>query len=347
MIQDDTLTLNTISSYTEEKRIPYQVTIELLSSCNFQCIHCYIPEHNCAGFSYGKIIEIFEQLRALGTLRLTLTGGEILIRPEILKIIENARNMGFSVSLLSNASLVTEEIASKLASLYINCFSTTIFSLNCKINDYITGVEGSLASVLNGVSLLKKHGIPIEIKTPLMRPNKIEYRGLREFCRENEFRYIVSPMITSKSNGDSSTAELRLNDEEFKIFFQEVELPKHGNFEPVPFDPDKQPCSSIRQLLSIDCQGNVYPCNSFYYKVGNVYDHTLQEIWNDSEQYTRLNSMRNADLKECMKCDVRNFCTRCPGRALLEDGSMITCSSLDKRYALQFAEEYRKRTQGM
>lgn len=153
MIIDDTFSLNTIVKMAHEKRFPYKATIELLSACNFDCIHCYLPEHNNMGLSYDKIVDILNQLRKMGTLVILLTGGEIFLRDDIMDIIRTARRMGFSVSLLSNASLLTERIVEELERLHINSFSTTIFSLDKSINDEITTVEDSLDSILKGVEL--------------------------------------------------------------------------------------------------------------------------------------------------------------------------------------------------
>lgn len=337
MKKDNSLTLNWIAEYANQNRIPYQATIELLSSCNFQCVHCYLPNHNCMGLSFEKVIDIFRQLRELGTMSLTLTGGEIFVRQDILDIIKTARKMGFSVQLLSNASLLTENMADELAKLYISVFSTTVFSLDEDVNDRITGVPGSLKAVLHGLDILEKYGINTEVKTPLMKINRFAYRRLQPFCKEHGFRYMASSIITSRSNGDSSTAALRLDDEDFLTMFNELEAPKFKSYKPTEFKTNDWPCPSIRNKLNIDCHGDVFPCNSFYCKVGNVNEEELKTIWNDSEVYARLNAIRKKDLQDCVHCEIKEYCTRCPGRALLEDKNLYGCSSLDKRFASALA----------
>lgn len=101
----------------------------------------------------------------------------------------------------------------------------------------------------------------------------------------------------------------------------------------IVFNEKNIPCPSIRYSLFIDCEGNVYPCNSWYYKVGNIYESSLKNIWENSEQYKLLNSIRNEDLTECKACEMKDCCTRCPGHAMMEDGNMYGCSSIDRRYA--------------
>ena len=132
-----------------------------------------------------------------------------------------------------------------------------------------------------------------------------------------------------------ATSALRLSDADFAVVLDEIETLLSGSKDSQQhFDCDGLPCPSIRNSISIDCMGNIYPCNSWFYKVGNINETTLADIWNHSEGYRYLNSLRNSDLHECCSCDLRDCCTRCPGNALLEDGDMLKCSTLDRRYAL-------------
>lgn len=342
MTRDDSLSIEQIARYAIKKRIPFQVTIELLNMCNFRCIHCYLPEHNCKGLEFDTVMDIFRQLRELGTFRINLTGGEIFLRKDIMEIIRIAREMGFSVTLLSNASLITDDIAKELAELHIAGFSTTVFSLDEHLNDTITATTNSLSAVMNGANLLKQYGVPVQIKTPLMKMNKFEYRQLIPFCKEHGFQYSSSPVILSKTDGDKSPTSLRMDNSDLLTVLVEA----GEDYSREEYDESELPCPSIRNTLSIDCFGNVFPCNSFYYKVGNIYENNLAYIWNESEAYKRLNAITNADLTQCKKCDIKEFCERCPGKALSEDGDLLGCSSMDRCTALLAKKIYESKQNG-
>lgn len=338
MNNNQVISLNTVAQMAMKNRFPYTATIELLSICNFRCLHCYIPKHDHVGMPYAKVIDLFNQLREMGTLSLVLTGGEIFLRTDIMDIIRAARKMGFSVSLLSNASMLNEGIIQELAELYINSFSTTVFSLDPVINDMITNSVNSLDPLLENILLLRKYNIRTEVKTPLMKYNAFAYRQLIPFCEKHGLRYTPSTLIMPRSNGDKSVSALRLCDDDYAVVFNELGDLLHGdpNLQQ-HFDCNALPCPAIRNSISINCVGDVYPCNSWFYKVGNINETALVDIWNHSEGYRYLNSLRNSDLHECCSCDVRDYCTRCPGNALLEDGDMLKCSTLDKRYALLYS----------
>ncbi len=127
---------------------PISATIELTTLCNWKCKHCYINFHDEKGLSELKVKELLRDLRELGVHQLVLTGGEIFIRKDILRIIKYAKELHFRVNILSNASLITEEVAKELSNLYITDYSLTIFSLDEDIHDNITGVKGSLRAAL-------------------------------------------------------------------------------------------------------------------------------------------------------------------------------------------------------
>lgn len=330
------LSSGSLQEITIEKNIPLRATIELLTECNWKCKHCYIPEHNDSGLNIETITKLLHNLRELGVFCVTFTGGEIFFRKDILEIIEIARSLNFRVDLLSNASMLNEEKIKKLANLYITEFSTSIFSLNSTIHDSITGISGSLEKALNNIFLMDKYNIPIEIKTPLMKENKFEYRELKQFCDKNNFKYQVTTAISSKNDGDTSPVSLRIDNNDAEII-NDIDrmrgIDESEEIKPI-FDFDDYLCKPIMNNIYINCKGDVYPCNSFLYKVGNIFDSSISDIWNNSEELKKIKKMRKKDLPECVNCDLIDFCVRCPGLALSEDKTLYGCSSVDRQIAI-------------
>lgn len=325
---DESFTIESISNLTKQKRIPFSVSIELLTSCNYDCIHCYLPNHNSKGLEKEKVFDILEQLRKIGTLFVTFTGGEILLRDDIIDIIKKARELGLSVSLLSNASLVTDKIAQALGEMYINNFSTTIFSMDSDINDLITTRKGSLYEILHGIELLKKNNVRVIVKTPVLKYNENDIDDVASFCHEKQLQHLFSPSITSKNNGDISPKKLCAGENAYLKYLRESGSLDEKNI----FNMDDCLCEELFNQMFIDSNGNVYPCSSFYYNIGNIYTNTIFDIWNSNNHMELLN-IKKERLTECKNCELLEDCFRCPGRAYTEDNSLFGCSSMDKKYA--------------
>lgn len=327
-------TIVSLGNIACEKNIPLSATIELLTKCNLKCRHCYIPKHDDIGLDTNKIVNLLYDLREVGTLNLVLTGGEIFLRKDIFDIIETARTLHFRVFLISNANLLDEEMISRLAKLHITEFAASVYSLNSCVHDNITKVSGSLDKTLNNLLTMKKYHIPVLIKTPLMKDNYIDYKELKEFCRKNDFEIELTPVITSRNDGDTSPHSLRIDEQDITDIIRETEFNTADNKANITtFNPEDKPCRLIFSSIYIDCKGNTYPCNSYLFKVGNIFENSISEIWNNSQLLKELKRIKKKDLYKCIDCDLKNFCKRCPGLALSEDHDLYGCSSVDKSLA--------------
>lgn len=311
------------------KNIPLCVSIELLTKCNWRCIHCYNSNHDNNGLNYELIEKVLYELRALGTYELTLTGGEIFIRDDALRIIQKARSLFFRVVILSNASLLNEEIVKELSNIGIYEFSTSIYSLNPEIHDRVTGIRGSLTKALENIFLLKEYKIPVKIKTPIMNENIFEYRTVKEYCQKNQFIFQADPYIKAKDDGDMSPVKYRVNNDSLeKIIKETMDVGLAYRF-----NEEVETCRSLLFTLHISCNGDIYPCVNFPYKVGNLLDNSINDIWKNSLDLQTIKNIKNSDLLKCKVCDLRDSCFRCPGIVYIENGDFLGCSTHCKTIA--------------
>ena len=332
------LNLNYFYNLAYLERKPVSAVIELLTECNLRCKHCYIPSHTNKGMSTKKIKSLLYELHAIGVLNISFTGGEIFLHPHIMDFIALARSLHMRVFLLSNGTLLNESIVKSLSELHISEFSTTMFSLDPKVHDFITSQPGSLDILLKNLQLLKKYNINVKIKTPLLDVNAFEYRDIKKYCEKNHFVFKTSLLIFSKTNGDNSPTLLRVKAEKLNTILKELDIPdKQGKNHLYLYE---HPCAALLYTISIDANGNVFPCNSVPYKVGNVFEHSINEIWNESRELKFIQNIKKADLKDCIKCKYKEFCDRCPGVALSETGNILSCEPFAKQLAKIRASNY-------
>ncbi|OWA35303.1 hypothetical protein B9G55_11660 [Saccharibacillus sp. O16] len=319
------LSYNDIYGLADHYNIPLAVTIELNTTCNLRCKHCYIPEHNNVGLSFDEISSMLHQLRALGTFELVFTGGEIFARRDIMDIIRMAREMHFEVILFTNVTLLNPKMINELKELYVTMVSTTIFSLDPEIHDGITKVKNSLHTALKNLQLLKEAGVPVEVKTILLSDNYNSFLELETYCKNEGFRYIATPYVFAKSDQSAEPTKLRMTSEQMEEVMEDVD--RISGFEVREKCSEDYVCPSIKHSLGINAEGMVSPCNAMFMDVGNIRQNSIESIWNSD----KLNAIKNImfkDLNRCTTCEVSKYCVRCAGTALLEDGGLLNPSTL-------------------
>jgi MoaA/NifB/PqqE/SkfB family radical SAM enzyme len=86
-------------SKARSERIPLQAEIEIIATCNFRCVHCYIAPCAERGdeMSLDQARLIFRKLADAGTMVVLLTGGEVLTHKQFREIYLAAKRMGFLV----------------------------------------------------------------------------------------------------------------------------------------------------------------------------------------------------------------------------------------------------------
>ena len=328
--------LESLAKSCQNKDQLFNIMFVLLSQCDQNCIHCYIPEHKQAGLSTDKVKSLIDEARNLGALNVTFTGGEILLRKDLLELIAYARSKYMRVFLMSNGYSLTEEYCKKLGELYISGFSTTIFSMNSDIHDRITQKPGSLHRVLGNIEYLKQYcpGCEITIKTPLMDLNRFEYRDVQKYAESNGFTFRSSPSIFGKTDGDDAPHQLEVNECDLPVIVKETDEINSvllGNI----FKQDGDViCSAGHSNICVNFTGDVWPCNTLTMPVGNVFENTLKEIWNASPKLMEWRRISRKSPDVCGKCQLASKCVRCPGLAYMENNDINGCSTTAKRIAV-------------
>lgn len=221
--------------------------------------------------------------------------------------------MGFEVTLLTNISLLTPDMINKLSKMYISKISATIFSLDENIHDSITNTKGSLKRVIENIKLIKKTNILLDVKTPVMKKNCDDLSRISEFCNINNVKHFVNLDIYEKRNGDQAPLGFEIDRNKKK------ELQRYSHqlkgYEPTPKKRENYFCEAVRRSLMIQVNGNVCVCPQYPHSFGNINSRSINSIWNDSEDLTKLRNLKWGDIDECWSCDKRDYCNRCAEHA--------------------------------
>src|SRR5947207_1591546 len=119
---------------------PLSAYLELTYRCNWRCVFCYNPRHfDRAGLSAAEWIAVLDELRRLGTLTITLTGGEPLAHPEFFEIATAARERAFAIRVFTNGALIDEAAADHLARLDPLVVELSLHGASAATHDAATG----------------------------------------------------------------------------------------------------------------------------------------------------------------------------------------------------------------
>src|ERR671926_1986153 len=123
---------------------PSTLIAELSYQCPLHCPYCSNPL-DIGGGAYHEELEtghwtrVFGEARALGVLQLALTGGEPMLRRDLVELCAGARDAGLYSSLITAATHFTRERAEALKSAGLDHVQISIQSPNAEENDRIAG----------------------------------------------------------------------------------------------------------------------------------------------------------------------------------------------------------------
>lgn len=292
----------------------FMARIELTTICNWRCKHCYIDDHVEYGLTKEELFQVLDKMRDFGVFAVEFTGGEIFTRPDLIEIIQYARELNFYVSLLSNLSLLNDDIIDKLDELSVEGISTTLFSMNDEINDKITGGTNSASIIIDNLKKLSKTKLSIEVKTILMRENASEYHEIQNFCQEYGFDFLVTEGLFPTNEGNGFPRNLAITCEQLQANIEKLDVNRYGSLYKKKKSGDDPICSEVKYSMSISADGECYPCNLLHRKLGNIrdYGYDISLVWHHPF-LEDLRSKKWKDLTKCSNCDKSEYCVRCTG----------------------------------
>lgn len=330
----NSIQLSEITVQGKRKIIPSSVLVEVCYTCNENCLHCCLDNHSNGGLTLEQYNNLFDQMVEAGTFYIILTGGEPFTRPDFMEIVRSARKRRLSVTIFTNATLLTEKQITDLHSLYVDEIHVSIYSATPSIHDSITRVSGSFVKSVGAIKKMVATGITVRIKCPLMNMTAGGIKEIKELGKELGVNIQYSMIITVRNNGNFDTHQYRLRSDQLSAVLSDPDVIAQST-EPIYFKEnlDCIPCDTVFNGGAIDPEGNVYACNQLRIIGGNILTRPLIEIWKESPIFIGLREIRLDNLKDCAICELFQHCTRCPGLAYLEDGDMLGCSSAAKLVA--------------
>lgn len=147
-----------LSRYFDKVMIsPDMIQIMLTSKCNIRCKICEVWKQKFEGeLTTGEVKSLLDQAIDMGVRTVYFTGGEALLRPDILELINYASRPGIITTVNTNGSLITREFAEKIVLSRLRNITFSIDSVTPRAHDSIRG-KGVFRKAIRGIKLINHY----------------------------------------------------------------------------------------------------------------------------------------------------------------------------------------------
>ncbi len=309
--------------------IPLSILFELTNRCNEDCHHCYVDLGDLEDeLSTEEVQKILRELRSMGTLFLTFTGGEIFTRKDTLDLILFARKLGFALRLFTNGTRLTDEQIEAIAGCGVTGVEMSLYSMKAAEHDAVTRTKRSWEKTTRAARRMRARGIPVVLKAPVMSELGAAAGSVAAFAREIGADYRFDPVLLARYDLDDAPIERRMNRKELKGFCVDPHLGQAVGPEAEHVMDAGQPvCATARRVALISARGLVFPCTQRFPPCGDLRRQSFRQIWENAPLLMRLRNLTFGDLPVCAGCSQGSFCGRCSLDALFEDGDFFAPNS--------------------
>lgn len=307
-------------------------SIYITNACNMRCVHCrFACEKSSFKLSRETIQRYINIEHARGSRLLTITGGEPLLEWNTVQwSLEYATSLGMTTNLLTNGSLITEEIAYTLARLQT---SVQISVDSTRSDRFLRFRKYRLEPVVRGIDLLVTKQIPLSLSCSLTRMAIEEIDEVIAFVQIHGIKELHFPMLERGGRATKSWDKLALGDDELISFFAQLldRYFKEGLRERVRLvdiemmleqtlhPPATNHCNLLNGVSALYEDGRVYGCTNLCgderFCIGEPSDGIEMQTM---EQKLRSTLPDTEQIDPCRTCDVQFVCLGgCRDRVML------------------------------
>ncbi len=311
------------------------IQLHLTERCNLKCRHCYQTEDRPTEMSLAEIVSLIDEVSgmlddwrtAYGldlSSSFTVTGGEPFLRKDLFEVLEELQKNGIDTYILSNGTLITRDIAARLAAVGVKGVQISIEGSEA-VHDNIRGV-GSFGSSRKGIRNVLDAGIELTLNTTLSELNADCFMDVVDLASSTGAQRVGFSRLVPSGSGTKLLGRMLSTEAVERIYHKIFSLHTPG-LKIVTGDPvssqfrnpgegdvgDPVPsggCAAGVSGLTILPDGTITPCRRMPVPIGNVRTDSLREIWATSEA---LNALRDKTRYEgkCGACPKWSACRGC------------------------------------
>jgi radical SAM protein with 4Fe4S-binding SPASM domain len=315
--------------------------IQVTERCNLHCAHCFVSStHKGNDMDAADVREkVIPRLRRARVERVTLTGGEPFVHPQLLQICADSVNAGLSVGICTNGTGVTDELISELKKLRKVHVNVSFDGFRPESHGRFRGDEPSFFDTVDAARRLGAAGL---LQGVLSTPNALtvpgEYVNLARFAVEAGADYLLMNPLSAFGRGVRSKLPLAADAESMKKIRKAAEVGGADKLDVVPirFPNEENPLGSCiaGEIIYVFVDGAVAVCpylvfaartpQSRYaasdFMIGNILE---RDVADDLDAYRFHERYRMGENQTCTSCALSKRCGKgCPAAVIAAGGSI-------------------------
>ena len=331
---------------------PFQVVWDVTYACNLHCKHCYATagkkwKDELTTEQAKHAIDVFDRA---GVTILAFSGGEPLVRPDIMELARYAADKGMYIAMATNGTLITKEKAKEMKKAGVQFVQISLDGVDAKTHDIFRGINGAFDKTVEGIKNSVARGFFVEISTTVTKYNYKQLPDIIDFGEKLGANWLMAYNFVPTGRGkEIFKTDLTPDEREetLKMLWNELKKGREINvlstapqFARVALQQEKEEeekivpthfynpkladqlidlaefiggCGAGRFYMAMRANGDLQPCVFFPLKVGNILEDDFEELWKHNKVFQEL---RDKDiLHGCNTCDYRYYCGGCRARA--------------------------------
>ena len=271
---------------------------------------------------------MLDRIAAAGFKIMIFSGGEPLMRPDILDLVKHAADLKLIPVFGTNGTLITRDMAQRLKDAGAKGMGISLDSLDRRKHDEFRSFDGAWDGAVNGMKNCREVGLPFQIHTTVMDWNQHELEAITDFAVElgAKAHHLFFLVPTGRA---ASIEEEALRTREYEEVLRRVMIKQRSV--PIELKPTCAPqflriaselgiktrfrrgCLAGLSYCIISPRGKVQPCAYLNMELGDVRQTPFDQIWKTNKVLARLRTLDYGG--KCGMCRYKNACGGCRARA--------------------------------
>lgn len=204
-----------------------KVLLQVTERCNLHCKHCFNSSESVGNdLSFQNVVEkVIPKLLNANVTRVTLTGGEPMLHPQILDMVKVFVEKGIHITLCTNGVLFTKEKIEYLYNLGNVHINVSLDGFSYASHGIFRGIKSKeiYNNLLENIKMIGEKGL---LNGILCSPNRFsndeEYLKLCKFAKSNKAKYILFNPLSKFGRG-YDTQDLSYSKQELVNLREKIE----------------------------------------------------------------------------------------------------------------------------